>query len=643
MALISEPLALGPVVTSTSAADVYYDRPTQAETAPAARTVEYDQDHLYVRTATFDHAGRARTITLPEDPDFAGGPAPSVGGELTYNSRGLPSSATALIAGVPHTIVESIVYDRDGLVLATQLGDDTDGAGAARTATLSTTTYDLRRRPERFTTTRQVTGLGEGLDGVSLVVDQQVQWDAANNLVGLLDHRDPAEWPAGYQPQTVAIQHDSLYRVTNASYSYSHAGGVTDSQDTGTDWRSSYRESRGADPMRQEPAPMAPGALTGAAQRVVDLTYSWDYLANQTETSDDQASFYERSLGAIVNGDGEVTAGAALRPSALYLATNLDQGTGPQSGWTEVDYGAGGNMVSMTVHAQCADAPGRTCDDASSAGDLDARRDALNDNCACDVEQHYVYRWDELNRLSEARRYDRDASTSGAWTLATRQRYRYDGANQRTVKQTLSQDTATCVDPPAAGVPCERVALYVYPGDFERRGLVSGLTRYQASAELGTESQYIVAGARTVIRSLAPSDPDAYQRDERLVVPLSNLIGTTSAALDIRTGRLVEASTYYPNGARETFLGTSEAAPEPSGFTGKEADEEVGVVYFGERYLVPRLGRWASPDPLHVHAMGGGEALNSFHYVGGNLLAARDPLGLDGVRDHMPEQHFDGS
>ncbi|MFH0901761.1 MAG: RHS repeat-associated core domain-containing protein, partial [Pseudomonadota bacterium] len=68
--------------------------------------------------------------------------------------------------------------------------------------------------------------------------------------------------------------------------------------------------------------------------------------------------------------------------------------------------------------------------------------------------------------------------------------------------------------------------------------------------------------------------------------------------------------------------------PEPAGFTGKEADEEVGLVYFGERYLIPRIGRWASPDPLAVHALGGGEAMNSYHYVSGNLLQARDPLGL---------------
>jgi hypothetical protein len=44
---------------------------------------------------------------------------------------------------------------------------------------------------------------------------------------------------------------------------------------------------------------------------------------------------------------------------------------------------------------------------------------------------------------------------------------------------------------------------------------------------------------------------------------------------------------------------------------------------------VPRIGRWTSPDPAAIHAVEGGEAINSFHYVSGNLLQARDPLGLD--------------
>ena len=30
---------------------------------------------------------------------------------------------------------------------------------------------------------------------------------------------------------------------------------------------------------------------------------------------------------------------------------------------------------------------------------------------------------------------------------------------------------------------------------------------------------------------------------------------------------------------------------------GKEEDVEVGLTYFGKRYLNPLLGRWVSPDP----------------------------------------------
>jgi len=229
--------------------------------------------------------------------------------------------------------------------------------------------------------------------------------------------------------------------------------------------------------MRQEPAGIAPGALLSAGQRVHTMSWGWDYLANQTETNDNQGSFYERSIGGITNGDE-----LDERPSALYLAHNLDLSMHPtdQRGWLEVDYGVGGNMVSMTVHARCDDAPGETC--TTPSGTLDQQRDDLNDHCACDIEQHYVYRWDELNRLAEARRYDRTAP--GAWELQVRQRYRYDGANQRTVKQTLDQ-----VGCGTSSMPCERTALYVYPGDFERRGLSRGSTSYDASADVVTESQ----------------------------------------------------------------------------------------------------------------------------------------------------------
>jgi RHS repeat-associated protein len=182
----------------------------------------------------------------------------------------------------------------------------------------------------------------------------------------------------------------------------------------------------------------------------------------------------------------------------------------------------------------------------------------------------------------------------------------------------------------------ERHALYVYPGDFERRGLTIGFGNagptYLAVAGTAdaTETQYLIAGARIVWDGEPSITGPGIDRNRRATVNASDLLGTTAASLDLESGALLEVSTYYPNGARENLWTNDADVPlEPMGFTGKEADEETGVTYFGERWLIPRLGRWATPDPLHVHASGGGQSLNSYHYVAGLLLQARDPVGLD--------------
>ena len=191
----------------------------------------------------------------------------------------------------------------------------------------------------------------------------------------------------------------------------------------------------------------------------------------------------------------------------------------------------------------------------------------------------------------------------------------------------------------------DRTALYVYPGDFERRGLVSNLSNgtWDASAGLGTESQYMVAGARVVWKD-ATHGGMGFEPDIRVTYALPNLIQSTTGVVDLISGELLERTTFYPNGARETLRTNTASAgawgTEPVGFTGKEGDDEVGLTYFGERYLLQHLGRWASPDPLQVHAGGGGEFGNSYHYVSGNLLQARDPVGLDVTYDEIDGQWF---
>ena len=441
----------------------------------------------------------------------------------------------------------------------------------------------------------------------------------------------------------------------NVNFLYGYYDSPT--ADPTTDWRNDAQPSNSNDPMHPRPAPRV-GTLPET--RVENIAYAYDWLGNQTYSHDDQSSFFERSIGEITNGR-EID----RRPGALYLSTNISSGiesTWGGAGWALVNYGQGGGHWIHTVHGQCQDrVEPSSCSDIDSS--LSSRIANFHANCTCATEQRFPVRetskqsslrWDELNRLIEARRFDRVGgsvgSGTGAWTYAARMRYREGGANQRTVKESFEGSASG-----SSGInTASRIALFVFPrgkpatnapGDFERRGLVRGTHHVRrrhdgnrcdrdAFCRRQTSKKRMVAGARIVWDLATSSTLPNFDRNRRITYALTDLLQTSGAVVDLVSGELLELSTYYPNGARENLWASDSNAPlEPMGFTGKEADEEIGLTYFGERWLMPRLGRWASPDPLHVHASGGGEALNSYHYVSGNLLQARDPLGLDALDD----------
>lgn len=286
------------------------------------------------------------------------------------------------------------------------------------------------------------------------------------------------------------------------------------------------------------------------------------------EHTDDSGAFYERMLGAdccgvarlarwrsltsgqVVNGFGATEASADARPTALYLSSNLPTAGAmspdvnvDRGGWLRVHYGTSGNVVAMTVRARCHDLSGATaCYDDSTETDVDDRATHLLSVCVCEDEQHYQYRWDELNRLHEARRYDRTGG-SGTWSLEVRQRYRYDGANVRTVKETI--DDFVVVSGEAVSGD-ERVALYVMAGDYERRGLVkdSMTDTYEPSGGV-TEAQYIVSGARVVWKSASssPISTGTFDSDLRVTMALPNLIQSTSAVVDLASGERDRSAT----------------------------------------------------------------------------------------------------
>ena len=95
------------------------------------------------------------------------------------------------------------------------------------------------------------------------------------------------------------------------------------------------------------------------------------------------------------------------------------------------------------------------------------------------------------------------------------------------------------------------------------------------------------------------------------------------------TGELVERGTYQAYGVTESDYrpGRWEHFREDYKFTGKEEDVEVGLQYFGKRFLSAHLQRWVTADPLAVHAPGAAD-LNLYAYVRGRALKAVDPAGL---------------
>lgn len=602
---------------------------------------EWDQEHTYVTTTLYDRLDRPVDLTYPEDPDWAGGgSAPVVRGTMSYTFRGSPLRARLEIDAFSQEIQE-LHYDAQNRHFRTYFGGF--GAGAGSYQVFTQTTYDDRHRPtilRHFRAGAVRSGVAPGdLSAFIEPNDFRYFWDAANNLVEVNNGSNTTHSSVDKEVRRFDIEHDALYRVSMIQYEYQDPTGGWDPFAQATDWRTTQAAQVSGDPMQRVPAPMLPQM---APERVKQLEYRHDWLANQVSWIDDTlgvdgegTSFYERSIGQegqLVNGADEDIAN--LRPAALYFSAQLpdsapayDAGA-DRGGWLDLEYGASGNVEEMTVRARCHDVDATdVCYDDTSLS-LANREAHLLAHCRCDREQHYQYRWDELNRMAEARRYDRTNGT-GDWTLATRQRYRYDAGNVRTVKLTSS-----------GGV--DRASLYVLPGDMERRGVVVDRDilngdAWRPAPGVNAETQYLVGGARVVWKTT----PDAmaggganFETDVRITVPLQDLLQTTVATMDLVSGELLEVGTFYPSGNRETLRARDSSVDgqtfqlEPMGFTGKEGDDDVGVVYFGERYLLPHVGRWASADPLQVHAGGGGEFGNSYHYVSGNLLEARDPIGL---------------
>ena len=576
------------------------------------REMRYDSADREVWATT--GAEHPELMAVPTGPGqgVAGGPSSASAVTTSYTRR----NKTQDVSGSYGKLVQSIARTGDDLVTRIVYGD------IAETAT--DFGYDFRRRLMTVQTYRGPPSEWSNADSYLpspapgaepstfqlLLQDQEYEYDSVNNPTKITDYRIPDEWPESAKPVTRKMQYDDLYRVERVDYEYAAGDDV---------WKSPFDAENNAptdddiDPRRAKPSPHV-----RFDKRTLWQTFEYDWLGNNKVTKDDANGFYDRSLGEIEND--EVT-GAAYR--MLGAASENPRAGGTD--WLDVEYDACGSMRAVTV---------------SRGGDC------LGGTCS----QHYVYEWDEVGRLSRARRWDATVEDIGAYATAAADPsadadeyagladvelgYIYDGSDQRVVKTAIDANNN------------EIHSAYIFSClELKRAQYKTAQGESAPDYELSelTEVPYLFAGgvrlARVVFEPVAAAVPSLdgdtasakYGRGSKLHVffELGDHLGSSSLVLDQQTSELVEATTYQAYGATESDYRPDRWANfrEDYRFTGKEEDVEVGLQYFGKRYLNPLLGRWVSADPLAVHVPGAAD-LNLYAYVHGRVLQAIDPIGL---------------
>jgi RHS repeat-associated protein len=538
----------------------------------------------YVKEAVFDAADRpVRETTGVQSPELqgAGGASEVV---TTYTKRG----AVAQVGSSYGALVSHVIHDADGLPAQIQYGDlaqTTTDFGHDEKRRLSTVqTYRgppgaWTNAPEGYSPAPEY-GAATPTSFQLILEDGEFAYDVVDNPTAIRDWRNPAEWPAGAKPVSRSIQYDDLSRVTRVDYQYA-AG-----DDTWTDPFAAEDTGASTDPRRAKPSPHV-----SFEKRSLSQSFAYDWLGNTVATGDDASGFYDRSLGDITN------AAASGKPYQLSAASN-EAGGSPRAGHLTTTYDDAGNLRSMAV------VRGGPCVPAGSV-------------CG----QRYAYDWDEVGQLTKARRWDVADPGSATDALpedvpAVELRYAYDGGGQRVLK--------TAVDPAGAQV---HTVYALGSVELRRAPFQDGDYVDDHTTEVGYLSAHGVKLARL---HYAEGDlPSLSSGHLHVLLEMPDHLGSSSIVIDRETSELVERSTYLAPGTADSDYRTErwDSFREDYRFTGKEEDSEVGLAYFGARYLAPSLGRWISADPLAVHGLGAD--MNVYAYVSGKLLSATDPLGLD--------------
>lgn len=293
-----------------------------------------------------------------------------------------------------------------------------------------------------------------------------------------------------------------------------------------------------------------------------------------SKTTDDASGFFDRSLGAQEHG------AADTGPHQLVSASN--RATAPSStrrGDLETGFDAGGNLTDLVV-----------------------RRDGPCLPATASCWQRYHYGFDELGRLDVANR----------WDLVGNERTAHDGVDDAVPARAADVELRNIYD--SAGSRVIKTAVDT-TGNQSHSVYIN--SSYELRKTWWSDGDFVltpdtvtvyVSGGGVQGRVVYSEDdlPSSSSGKQRLFLMLGDYLGSNSSVIDHETGELVEYSTYQAYGGAESDYRPARWGEfrESYKFTGKEEDVEVGLAYFGARFLVIGLGRWASPTPRFLKASG---------------------------------------
>lgn len=369
-----------------------------------------------------------------------------------------------------------------------------------------------------------------------------------------------------------------------------------------------------------------------------NLTYTYDPTGNITHLTDatQQTIFYN---GAVADPSNDYTYDALYR---LVTATGREhigqQGAPPNPTWDDAPrtglphpqdgqamqpyterytYDAVGNLQQITHHARTPQpTPARDWTrtyhyrelSALVAGETNNRLTGTEVGGAVEsyrYDEHGntiamphlpVMTWDDHNRFQHANHV-------GAADIY----HIYDNAGIR-VRKVRHQQTG------------DRHHERIYLGNYEIYREFSAAAPAKPSVERHT--LHVMDGTRLVVlietRTIGHNGPAQLVRYQ-----YDNHLGSACLELDDHAA-VVSYEEYYPYGSTAyQAVDSGIEVRKRYRYIGKERDEETGLYYYGARYYIPWLARWASPEEM----VDPRTEPNSYLYTGGQPISRTDPDG----------------